>query len=300
MKTAVKTFLIDTVLMIIGTLLIAVAINGFLRPHEFLSGGMAGTSLIVYYHWQGIPFGVLYFLLNIPVFILGFFVVGRKFILFSLWAVIIYSTMFLIVTPKIDIDDKLLSALIAGILSGAGVAVILRTNGTCSGTEIISIIINKFYTINLSTTNLVMNGILMTVAFFILPVENVLYSFVFAAMNAQAMNVVFKGLAKRKAVMIISTHWKEILDRLTREKRIGVTLLSAKGGYSGREEPILYSIVKSHNVSTVRTVTMQADPAAFIVIMGTTDIINDTVGNQPPWEKQLYQHHVKHTEAAKK
>jgi len=275
--------------MVIGSLLIAVAVNGFLRPHEFLSGGMAGTSLIVYYHWSGIPFGVLYFLLNIPVFILGFFVVGRKFILFSLWAVLIHSAMFSFVVPDILIPDKLLSALVAGIISGAGVAVILRTNGTCSGTEIISIIINKFYSINLSTTNLVMNAVLMGISCFILPIENVLYSFVFIIMNAQVMNSVFKGLAKRKAVMIISHDWKTILDKLTREKRIGVTLLSAKGGYSGVEEPILYSIVRSHHVSVVRAVTMKTDPAAFVIVMETTDIINDTVGNQPPWKKHLYQ-----------
>jgi uncharacterized membrane-anchored protein YitT (DUF2179 family) len=275
--------------MVIGSMLIAVAINGFLRPHGFLSGGMAGTSLIVYYQWQGIPFGVLYFLLNIPVFALGFFVVGRRFILFSLWAVLIHSAMFSFVVPDIIIPDKLLSALAAGIISGAGVAIILRTNGTCSGTEIISIIINKFYSVNLSTTNLVMNGMLMGMSCFFLSLENVLYSFVFIVMNAQVMNAVFKGLAKRKAVMIISREWKKILDVLTHEKKIGVTLLNGRGGYSGVEEPILYSIVKSYHVSVVRLVTMKADPAAFIVIMETTDIINDTIGNQPPWKKQLYQ-----------
>jgi len=289
MKVSVKQFLTDTVLMLIGSFLIAVAINGFLRPHGFLSGGMAGTSLILYYQWQGIPFGVLYFLLNIPVFFMGFMIVGRKFILFSLWAVLIHSAMFQFVHLDIHLDDKLLSALVAGILNGAGVALILRTNGTCSGTEIISIIINRIYSVNLSTTNLVMNAMVMAVACFFLPIENVLYSFVFVAMNSQAMNSVFKGLAKRKAVMIISKHWKEILDTLTREKRIGVTLLSAKGGYSGIEEPILYSIVRSHHVSVVSSVTMNADPAAFIVIMETTDIINDTIGNQPPWKKHLDQ-----------
>jgi len=290
MKTSVKQFLTDTILMVIGSSLIAVAVNGFLRPHGFLSGGMAGTSLIVYYQWQGIPFGLLYLILNVPVFVLGFFVVGRKFILFSVWAVLIHSAMFSFVIPDIHIPDKLLSALVAGILSGAGVAVILRTNGTCSGTEIISIIVNKFYSVNLSTTNLVMNGMLMAVSCFFLSLENVLYSFVFVAMNAQVMNSVFKGLAKRKAIMIISKRWRDILDEINRGKRIGgVTLLSARGGYSGSEEPILYSIVKSHHVSLVRSMAIRIDPASFIIIMETTDIINDTVGNQPPWKKQLYQ-----------
>lgn len=271
-----------------GSLLCAVAINGFLRPHEFLTGGMAGASLIIYYQWKGIPFGVLYFLVNIPVFLLGYFIVGRKFILYSFWAVLIHSTMFSYILPVIEIPDTLLSALVAGVISGTGVALILRTNGMCGGTEIISVILNKFYSVNLSVTNMLVNAIVVLAASFFLPFENILYSSVFIIMNAQVMNAVSKGLAKRKAVMVISKKWKEILDVLNREKRIGTTLLSAKGGYTGSEEPILYSIVKSHQVSIIRTITTRIDPAAFIVIMETTDIINETIGNQPPWKKQLY------------
>jgi len=289
MKASVKQFLIDTVLMFIGSSMVAIAVNGFLRPHGFLSGGMAGTSLIVYYQWPGIPFGLLYFLLNVPVFIFGFFVVGRKFILYSVWAALIHSTMFSAIALNIVVSDKLLSALVAGILSGAGVAVILRTNGTNSGTEIISIIVNKFYSVNLSTTNLVMNCILMAVSCFFMPLENILYSFVFIIINAMVMNLVFKSMAKRKAVMIISKRWEHILNKLTKERRIGVTLLIAKGGYTGSDEPILYSIVRNYQISLIRAVTTYVDPNAFIVIMETTDIINDAVGNEPPWKKHLYE-----------
>jgi uncharacterized membrane-anchored protein YitT (DUF2179 family) len=274
--------------MLIGSSLCAVAINGFLRPNEFLSGGMAGTTLVIYYVWPKIPFSVLYLLINIPVFFLGYFVVGRKFILFSVWAVLIHSTMFQFVNPGIVISDKLLSALIAGSLSGAGVAVILRTNGICSGTEIISIVINKVYSVNISATNLFMNAVLMFVSSFFLSFDKILYSFVFVTMSSIVMNAVFKGLAKRKAVMIISKRWDEILDELNRARKIGVTILSARGGYTGLDEPILYTIVRNGQISVIRSVTLRIDPAAFIAIMETTDIINDAVGNQPPWKSQLY------------
>jgi uncharacterized membrane-anchored protein YitT (DUF2179 family) len=275
--------------MLTGSALCAIAINGFLRPHELLTGGMAGASLIIYYRWPGVPFGLLYFLVNIPVFALGYFIVGRKFILYSFWAVLIHSTMFTVVLPVIDIPDKLLSASVAGALSGAGVALILRTNGMCGGTEIISIIINKFYSVNLSVTNMMVNAFVLLAASFFLPFDSILYSSVFIIMHSQVMNSISKGLAKRKAVMVLSKRWKEILDELNHgKKRIGTTLLTAKGGYTGSEEPIIYSIVKNHQVAVVRSVTTRIDPAAFIVIMETTDIINETVGNQPPWKKQLY------------
>ena len=288
MKTRIKRFLIDTLLMFAGSALIAVAVNGFLRPHGLIAGGMSGASLIVYYNWQGIPFSLLYLIVNTPVFLLGFFVVGRKFILYSIWAALIHSGMFQFIVPAIVIPDKFLSVFIAGVLGGTGLALILRTNGTSSGTEIISIVVNKFYSINLGVTSVIMNAFLLLVASIFLPLDSVLYSFVYVVMNSVAMNAVSKGLAKRKVVMVISKKWKEILDILTHEKRVGATLMSAKGGYTGSDEPIIYSIVKSHQVSTMRAVATRVDPAAFMVIMEATDIINDTVGNQPPWKKQLY------------
>ncbi|MDR2694236.1 MAG: YitT family protein [Chitinispirillales bacterium] len=278
-----KIFLTDTLLMLMGSVLCALAINGFLRPHELLSGGMAGTSLVIYYNWPKIPFALLYLLISIPVFIFGYFVVGRRFILFSVWAALINAAMFQFVHPRFDIPDRLLCALVGGALSGTGVALILRTNGTSSGTEIISIILNKFYSINIGITNLLINTAVMAAASFFLPFDRILYSFIFVTMNSIAMNAVFKGLSKRKAVMIISKRWSEILDELNRVRRIGVTILSAKGGYTGTEEPILYSVATKNQVSAIRAVTMRLDPAAFVAIMEITDIISDVIGNQPPW-----------------
>jgi uncharacterized membrane-anchored protein YitT (DUF2179 family) len=293
MKTTVKQFLTDTAMMLAGSLLIAMAI-AFLRPHQFLSGGMAGTTLIVSYYWNVLPFGVLYMLLNIPVFVVGYFILGRKFLVFSLWASLIHTVVFSFLVPTIEIQDKLLSVLIASVFGGAGVAIILRTNGTVSGIEVISIIINRFYSVNLSTMNLTLNTLLVLCYVAILtiaeqPLYSALYSFVYVFTSAQIMNGVFKGLAKRKSVMIMSKRWSDILDEINKDRRIGgVTLLSAKGGYRGEEAPILFSIVRSHQVSLIRAVTTRIDPDAFIVIMETTDIVHDTIGNQPPWKKQLY------------
>jgi len=279
----IKIFLTDTMLMLVGSILCALAINGFLRPHHLLSGGMSGTSLVIYYNWSKIPFALLYLMLSIPVFIFGFFVVGRRFILFSVWAALINAAMFQFVHPHFDIPDRLLCALVGGALSGTGVALILRTNGTSSGTEVISIMLNKFYSINISITNLMINTAVLIAASFFLSFDKILYSFIFVTMNSIAMNSVFKGLSRRKAVMIISKRWSEILDELNRVRRIGVTILSAKGGHSGADEPILYSVAKNNQVSAIREVTMRLDPAAFVVIMETTDIISNAIGNQPPW-----------------
>jgi uncharacterized membrane-anchored protein YitT (DUF2179 family) len=131
------------------------------------------------------------------------------------------------------------------------------------------------------------NTAVLTAASFFLSFDKILYSFIFVTMNSMAMNLVFKGLSKRKAVMIISKRWSKILDELNRVRRIGVTILNAKGGYTGVDEPILYSVAKNNQVSVIRAVTMRIDPSAFVVIMETTDIISEEIGNQPPWMNKI-------------
>ena len=279
-----KSFIYNTLLMTAGSALCAVAVNGFLKPHGFLSGGITGIALIVHYSSQNIPFGILYLFINIPIFLLGLLFVGFRFILFTAWGIVIYSLMLLMVIPDITVDDKLLSVLVAGAIFGMGVAIMLRSNGTAGGTVIISVILNKLYSVSHGGACLIINAVILTISGFMFPLENVFYTLAFIIISAGTMNFIFENMAKRKAVMIISERWKDILCEITLAGNIGVTLLSAKGGYKGCEKTVLYSIVKNKNIGTLKSIALSKDPSSFIAVMETTDIINSTVGNQPPWK----------------
>lgn len=278
-----KVFLYNTFLLTIGSAICAFAVNAILVPSDFLSSGLTGFALIVYYKWNALPVGLLYLLLNIPVFILGLKFVNLRFILYTAWGMVIYSVMLLIPAPPLQISDKLLSAMIAGAISGLGIGIMLRSYGSAGGSEIIGIIGYKLFGVSVGTSSLLINAILLFISLFIFPLEDVLYTLVFIFVSARITDMVFHGLAKRRTVMIISDKWDEILNELTKTHLFRVTLLNGKGGFLGSEKSVILSVVNSHQVTLLKTIVIKLDPGAFIAVMEASDVTGDIVGNQPHW-----------------
>lgn len=283
MTKTLNDFVRHTFLLAVGSAVCALAVKGILVPHGFLSRGMTGAALIVYYKWPVLPIGAIYLLMNIPVFALGWRFVGVRFVLYSLWGMVLYAAMLHLITVRIEIDDKMLGAVIAGAMSGIGVAVILRSYGSTGGAEILCVIMNKVFSITLGTGSLILNAIVLTVAAMLFPIENVLYTLVCAVVAAQATDVVFHGLTRRQAAIIISDNWKDIARELTNTHRVGVTLINGQGGYQGADKTILYSVVNRANVPSLKKVVLDNDPNAFIALATAEDVTGVEVGNQPHW-----------------
>ncbi len=283
MKHTAKEFIRHTALLVLGSALCAFSVKAILVPHGFLGRGMTGAALLVHYCYPAVSLGTLYLLLNIPVFVLGWRFVGLRFVLYSLWGMAIYSAMLYLITLRLEIGDRMLSAVVAGAISGTGVAVILRSYGSTGGAEILCVILNKAFSITLGAGSMIINAVIMVIAGVLFPIENVLYSLVFVAVAAQVTNMVFHGLAKRQAALILSEHWEEIARELTRVHRIGVTRISGAGGYQGANRTILYSVVPRRSVSGLKKAVLAKDPNAFIALMGAEDVTGVEVGNQPHW-----------------
>ncbi len=283
MTKRLNEFARHTILLAVGSAMCALAVKGILVPHGFLSRGMTGVALIVYYKWPVLPIGAIYLLMNIPVFALGWRFVGVRFVLYSLWGMVLYAVMLYLITVRIEINDKMLGAVVAGAMSGIGVAVILRSYGSTGGAEILCVIMNKAFSITLGTGSLILNAVVLTVAAMLFPIENVLYTLVCAVVSAQATDVVFHGLTRRQAAIIISDNWKDIARELTNTHRVGVTRINGQGGYQGADKTILYSVVNRANVSSLKKVVLDNDPNAFIALATAEDVTGVEVGNQPHW-----------------
>lgn len=283
MTKTLSDFVRHTILLAAGSAICAFAVKGILVPHGFLSRGMTGAALIVYYKWPVLPVGVIYLLMNIPVFALGWRFVGVRFVVYSLWGMVVYSAMLYLMTFRVELSDKMLSAVIAGALSGIGVAVILRSYGSTGGAEVLCVIMHKTFSITLGTGSLILNTVVLAVAAMLFPIENVLYTLVCAVVSAQTTDAVFHGFAKRQAAIIISDNWKEITRELTKTHRVGVTQINGQGGYEGARKTILYSVVNRANVSALKKVVLDKDPNAFIALATAEDVTGVEVGNQPHW-----------------
>jgi len=266
-----------------GSLLCAVSINGILVPNQFLAGGVSGLSLFIYYLFPFMPVGVTNFLLNIPLFVVGWLFVGRRFFYYSLAGMTIFSLALLAPVPGFPIHDPLLQALTAGIISGVGSGVILKSLGSGGGLDILSVILLKRFSIRIGTTVMAFNCTLMLACLFRFNLEIVLYTLIYLFVTTQLINVVVTGLNQRKAVMVVSPKWQEIACEIMDTMQRGVTIVNGEGGFTGQEQRILYSVITFQELSRFKEMVQQQDPQAFMVVTETLEVMGKGIGNQPHW-----------------
>jgi uncharacterized membrane-anchored protein YitT (DUF2179 family) len=273
----------NLLLITVGCFLCAAAIKGILIPKQFLAGGLTGLALLVHYLLPALPVGVIYFLLNIPLFAVGWMSVGRRFFIYSIVGVAIFSAMMLWPFPTFHLEDMILNSLLAGIITGAGAGIILRSVGSAGGLDILSVFLFKRYSIRPGTVVLFFNAVLLFAAALRIPMEMVLYTLVYLFINSYVLNLVLIGLSQRKAVMIISPLWHEISHEIMEKLQRGVTVVRGEGGYTGRELHILYSVITFGEVSRFKEIIRKKDPNAFVVVTETLEVMGKGIGNQPHW-----------------
>ncbi|MBN1570176.1 MAG: YitT family protein [Acidobacteria bacterium] len=282
-NTAVKTIVWNIVLMIVGSILCAVAVNGILIPQGFLSAGFTGVTLIIHLLYPVLPTGLIYFLINVPLFFIGWRFVGRRFFVYSILGMIVLSAAFQLVYILIPVEDKMLAGMLAGIINGCGSGIILRSLGSAGGLDILSVILSKKFSVKVGTTSLLFNAVLLVAAVLIFSLDAALYTLIFIYVSAQIMNLVVMGLSKRKTVLIVSDAWRRISQEILKKDRLGVTILEAKGAYSGEAQHVLYSVIALQDLPVLKRMISSIDPNAFVVVMDTQEVMGRRMGNQPHW-----------------
>ncbi len=280
---AIRLVLWNLFLITSGSLICALAINGVLIPHGFLSGGFVGATLIIHYLFPFLPIAGLYFILNIPVYLLSWKYIGRRFFLYSLVGMVIFSLAMFWKPFIIPIQDKMLAAIFAGILSGAGGGIILKSFGSAGGMDILSIILFKRFSIRLGTSILVLNSLILSVTAYIFSMEEALYTLIFLFVSTQVLNVVMYGLSQRKAVSIISPHWEKIHRGIMEAIQRGVTIIGGRGGYTGQDIQMLFTVISLQELPRLKKLINDIDPQAFVVVSDTLEVMGRNIGNQPHW-----------------
>ena len=273
----------NLVLLCIGSVLAGVGVNGILVPNHFVSGGVTGVALVVHYLIPSLSVALLYVLANVPLFLAGWFFVSHRFFFYSIVGTLIFSGAVQWVQIPVPVQDKLLAALLAGLVMGAGSGIILKSLGSAGGTDILSVILLRRYSIRLGTTVLTFNILVLAAAAFLFTLESALYTLIYLFVSTKIIDLVVTGLSQRKAVFIISLQWRNISPRILKELHRGVTILRGQGGYSDREQQILYTVVTFRELSSLKQIVRSEDPSAFVVVSDTTEVMGKRIGNQPHW-----------------
>ena len=258
----------DYLMIAVGLIFYGVGWTVFLLPNDITSGGVPGISSIVY--WAvGIPVQYTYFVINAFLLALSLRILGFKFSIKTIFAVFTL-TFFLSVIQKLTEGTHLLSdqpfmaCVLGATLCGIGLGIAFTCNGSTGGTDIIAAIINKYRDITLGRVIMLCDLIIISSSYFVLQdMEKVLYGFVTLFVCSFMLDQVVNGSRQSVQFFIISKKYEEIAKEINALHR-GVTLIDAKGFYTGQEQPMMFVLSKRRQSTTIFRIINDIDPDAFV------------------------------------
>ena len=219
-----------------GSLVFGIGLKSIAIPHGFITGGISGLTLLFYYVSGLLSPGLWYLLVNIPIFLMGWVHISRRFFFYSLYGVAALSLTIDLIGFTLPIHEPMLAVLAGGVLMGTGSGLVLHSLGSAGGLDIIGIILNQKFSIRLGTFYFAFNLVLFAFSFGALETDLVLYSLFMSFISSQTLDYVLAFSNQRKMLFIISDLneriAKEIQDRLSR----GVTFLEGSGAYLGQSQ----------------------------------------------------------------
>lgn len=273
MRKEQKKQIINSITVVVGTFILAIAVETFIIPYRILSGGVAGIAValhpILHISATLIANSVLIILL-----IIGSFILGKEFLKNTVLSCIAYPIFTSILNGRVNVVvDPILASLYGGLIAGAGVGIVLKTGASTGGMDIPPLIINKLTGIKLSTLVLITDFLTVLLGLFVYDLSAVLLGLVsvFATSAAISKVLTINGTVS-KAVQIISVKYEDILKEIDAQLERGATLLQGYGSYTGEEKRIILCVVSDRQYGTLIEIVKEIDPSAFIITTDATDM----------------------------
>lgn len=274
-KYEVKKFIYEVIETLVGSFIMAAAVSLFLLPNELSSGGFSGIATILYYLFK-FPVGTTIIVLNIPLFILATFKIGKRFLFKSVIGTISLS-VFIDILDKLRplTNDKILACVYGGILTGLGTALILRAHSSTGGSDLAGNLI-KEYKPMARTGNLItiIDAVIVLLnVFFLKKVEIGLYSAITIYLMGKIIDIIFEGIYFTKLVFIISDKNMELTKIIEKEVKRGVTGLYGKGMYTEKDKLVLMCAIGRKELAELKSKIKEADPNAFLIITNSREVL---------------------------
>ena len=264
---------------IIGGSLIAAGVYNFAAAAEFPIAGVNGIALI-FYQLFGLPIGTMSLILNIPIALFTFRILGRHFFLRSLKSMLIASTLMDTVAPLFPVyeGDRLLAALCCGVLCGIGYALIFMRDSSTGGADFITLSIRARRP-HLSIGNIMfvldVIVILMGTVLVSKNMESLIYGIIIAWLLSTVMDKLMYGISQGKVALIVTRNGPEICQAISRRFHRGSTLLKGNGGYTKENRDVVLCACNKKQMYGIRRLIKETDPSSFLVIMESSDVVGE-------------------------
>ena len=269
---------IDAILMVVGTGLMALAIQCIYDPVGLGTGGFTGVAIIAKYVTKGaVPLWLTNLVLNVPLFLLAALIKGKKFVARTAVATVLLSAwLYVIPLWNLAEGDYVLSAIFGGVICGVGMGMVLLARATTGGTDMLAALIQhklRHYTI--MQIICVIDGIIVAVGIYSFGVKAALYAIVAIYVTSKVSDTLMEGMKYSKAVFIVSDRYKEISDAIMTQMDRGVTGLDAVGMYSGDEKCMLYCVVSKKEIVVLKEIILKIDNNAFVIVTDAREVVGE-------------------------
>lgn len=275
---------INFLYLTVAGLINSIGVTMFLAPVNLYDSGISGTSILLSQLTEGeVPLSMFLIILNVPLFLFGLKKQGMKFTIYSLYAVAMYSMFAWLITDVLPIDvsmisplagsDLLLCSIFGGLISGVGSGLTIRFGGAIDGMEVLSVIFAKKLGLTVGSFVMIYNVILyiccgLAINSWILP----LYSIVAYFVALKTIDFVVEGFDRSKAAMVVTSRPDKVAGALSDAFETGVTLIPAKGYFSGEQKTVLYIVLNRFQIPRAREIVHDEDPTAYITITEVADV----------------------------
>ncbi len=262
-------------IIVIGDILGAISVNNFLVPAHILSGGVTGISQVINHYFTFMPIGTLYFILNIPLFALGYKYLGKKFVFLTGIAIVGFSFFTDVLHFQFPIaHDPLLVGLYGGVIGGLAGGLVIRMGGSMGGTDILSMVIFRLTGKSVGGTGFFMNVFIVLLSTIVFGIPAGMYTLVSMFASSKVINALM-NYQQRKTALIVSAQTTEISRLISKRLGRGSTLMAASGTYSNQNLGVLMCVMTSWEIAELKSIVTELDPNSFISILDTTSVIGN-------------------------
>jgi uncharacterized membrane-anchored protein YitT (DUF2179 family) len=263
-------------MILIGCAIFSFGLNYFNIANQLVEGGFTGITLLLAYLFNFEP-ALTIFLLNIPVFLIGWKVLGRTSFIYTIIGTVAVS-LFLWLFRDYQLylgDDLLLAALYAGVSVGIGLGLVFRFGGTTGGVDIIARLAYKYLGWSMGRTIFLSDLLVITLSLIYLNHKLAMYTIIAVFVGARVIDFMQEGAYAAKAIFIVSDKAELISDAILKQMERGTTILQGKGGFTGTTKQILYCVVPRNEMVRIRQLIQHIDPFAFVTVHDVRDVLGE-------------------------
>lgn len=280
MKRINKATFIDLLMIALGCAIYGISLDMISVPNKLADGGLSGISLILRHFW-GINMGLSTLILNIPLILLGYRFMGKRLLAYTIWGTASLSFFLWFwrsvpIIKQLDLEhDLFLSAISAGVLSGIGLGLVFRYNGTSGGTDIIARICQIKFGISSGKMLLFCDAVVLFASLSYLDIKHMMYTLLASFILSRTMDTVQQGAYSARGLLIISDKYEQIGQMIDLKLERGFTYFKALGGYKQDEKRVIYVVVAPREIPAIKQLIKQEDPNAFVSILEVHEALGE-------------------------